>query len=93
MEREEACAAIPLPGSMSAPLAGYEWARDHVGESGGSVYRLHGKPDAPDLFLKHGCSSVADDVTDEMIRYVGWRGTSRSRPSKASSPCRMRHGC
>ena len=68
MEREEACAAIPLPGSMSAPLAGYEWARDNVGESGGAVYRLHGKPDAPDLFLKHGYGSVADDVTDEMIR-------------------------
>lgn len=66
--REEACAAIPLPGSMSAPLAGYEWARDHVGESGGAVYRLHGKPDAPDLFLKHGRSSVAGDVTDGMVR-------------------------
>jgi aminoglycoside 3'-phosphotransferase-1 len=68
MDREEACAAISVPESMSAPLVGYEWARDNVGESGGAVYRLHGKLDAPDLFLKHGRSSVAADVTDEMVR-------------------------
>lgn len=57
MERKEACAAIPLLGSMSEPLAGYEWARDQVGESGGAVYRLHGKPDGPDLFLRAYLSS------------------------------------
>jgi aminoglycoside 3'-phosphotransferase-1 len=68
LDREEACAAIPLPASMSAPLVGYEWARDNVGESGGAVYRLHGKIGAPDLFLKHGPSSVAGDITDEMVR-------------------------
>lgn len=68
IKREEACAAIPLPESMSASLAGYEWARNNVGESGVAVYRLHGKPDAPELFLKHGQGSVANDVTDEMVR-------------------------
>lgn len=68
LDREEACAAIPLPAGMSAPLVGYEWARDSVGESGGTVYRLHGKIGAPDLFLKHGLSSVAGDITDEMVR-------------------------
>jgi aminoglycoside 3'-phosphotransferase-1 len=68
LDREEACAAIPLPASMSAPLVGYEWARDNVGESGGAVYRLHGKVGATDLFLKHGLGSVASDLTDEMVR-------------------------
>lgn len=53
---------------MSAGLAGYEWARDNVGESGGAVYRLHSKAGAPDLFLKHGCDTIAGDITDEMVR-------------------------
>lgn len=66
--REEACAAAPVPTTMSAELDGYEWARNTVGESGGAVYRLHGKPYAPNLFLKHGRDAVADDVTDEMVR-------------------------
>ena len=43
-------------------------ARDTVGESGGAVYRLHGRIAAPDLFLKHGRASVAGDITDEMVR-------------------------
>jgi len=68
LDREEACAAIPLPASMSAPLLEYEWARDNVGESGGAVYRLHGKVGTPDLFLKHGLGSVAGDIIDEMVR-------------------------
>jgi hypothetical protein len=32
---------------------------------------LYGKPDAPELFLKHGKGSVANDVTDEMVR-LNW---------------------
>lgn len=68
MEWEEACAAIPLPESMYASVVGYRWARDTVGESGGAVYRLHGKVGAPDLFLKHGEGTVASDITDEMVR-------------------------
>lgn len=67
-EREQACAAAPIPTTMSTELEGYEWARDTVGEAGGTVYRLHGKDRAPDLFLKHGKDAIADDVTDEMTR-------------------------
>lgn len=66
--REEACAAIPVPASVSAALQGYHWAADTIGQSGGAVYRLHGKPGALDLFLKHGNDAVADDITDEMVR-------------------------
>lgn len=55
---------------MVGEVAGYDWARDTIGESGGAVYRLHGKPAVPDLFLKHGRGSVADDVTDEMARML-----------------------
>ncbi|MEC3909053.1 APH(3')-I family aminoglycoside O-phosphotransferase [Sphingobium sp. CR2-8] len=67
-DREYPCEAVSVPAGLSASLEGYEWARDNVGESGGAVYRLHGKTGAPDLFLKHGQSSVADDITDEMVR-------------------------
>ncbi|TOG63090.1 APH(3') family aminoglycoside O-phosphotransferase, partial [Vibrio parahaemolyticus] len=52
---------------MDADLYGYKWARDNVGQSGATIYRLYGKPDAPELFLKHGKGSVANDVTDEMV--------------------------
>ena len=51
-----------------------DWQNDAVWspfdeiESGGTVYRLHGKARAPDLFLKHGSDAVADDVTVEMVR-------------------------
>lgn len=67
-DREEACKPVAAPASMSADLEGYQWARDHVGESGGIVYRLYGKRNAPDLFLKQGLGAAADDVTDEMAR-------------------------
>jgi len=66
--REEACQAVPVPESISVAVAGYAWARDRVGESGGAVYRLHGKPGAPDLYLKHGRHAVADAIGDEMTR-------------------------
>lgn len=46
-------------------------ATDNVGQSGATIYRLYGKPDAPELFLKHGKGSVANDVTDEMVR-LNW---------------------
>ena len=68
LSREKACAPMPAPAGIAAELIGYEWARDTVGESGGAVYRLHGKPNAPDLFLKHGKAVVADDISDEMLR-------------------------
>lgn len=49
-------------------LEGFEWRRDTVGESGGAVYRLHHRAGGADLFLKRGKDSVADDITDEMVR-------------------------
>ncbi|TPG49681.1 APH(3')-I family aminoglycoside O-phosphotransferase [Sphingomonas glacialis] len=66
--REEDCAAVCVPASLSAEVAGYTWSRDYVGQSGGAVYRLHSKAGAPDLFLKHGSDNVADDITGEMLR-------------------------
>ncbi|MDF0545824.1 APH(3')-I family aminoglycoside O-phosphotransferase [Sphingobium sp. H39-3-25] len=68
VDHEVICTPAPAPAGMSAELVGYEWARNNVGESGGAVYRLFGKPDAPDLFLKHGRDAVADDLVDEMGR-------------------------
>ena len=68
IDREESCAAIPVPAGLSAEVTGYAWARNNVGESGGAVYRLHGKAGAPDLYLKHGLGAVADDLLDEMAR-------------------------
>lgn len=56
------------PPGMHAELAGYEWSRDTIGESGSAVHRLHAKADAPDLFLKHGRHAVADDIGHEMVR-------------------------
>ncbi len=61
-------APVPLPMSMAAALAGYQWTRDGIGQSGSAVYRLHGKLGAPDLFLKHGSDAVADEIADEMVR-------------------------
>jgi aminoglycoside 3'-phosphotransferase-1 len=67
-DREEACSAIAVPASLSSAVAGYQWARDLVGQSGGAVYRLHGKQRATDLFLKHGWDALADDIAGEMVR-------------------------
>ncbi|MFD1952480.1 APH(3')-I family aminoglycoside O-phosphotransferase [Sphingomonas arantia] len=79
-EREHPCPPPPLPSSIAADVAGYAWARDTVGESGGTVYRLHGKAGAPDLFLKHGQGTVADDVTDELVR-LGWLAAHSQVPA------------
>lgn len=68
VNRERACAAVPVPAAMRDRLTGYRWARDTVGESGAAVYRLYGKPDAPALYLKHGVDAVADDVDAETAR-------------------------
>ena len=67
-DREQACAGPLVPASMADDVAGYQWVRSTVGESGGAAYRLHGRPGAPDLYLKHGTGDVADDLTDEMLR-------------------------
>lgn len=70
VNREEFRAALPLPVSMATETAGYKWTRDTIGAAGGAVYRLHGKADAPDMFLKFGQNAVADDVTDEATRLI-----------------------
>lgn len=53
---------------MADALAGYVWARDQVGESGAAVYRLSGRPGAPDLFLKTGTGPTASEIAGEMVR-------------------------
>jgi aminoglycoside 3'-phosphotransferase-1 len=82
MNREETCAAVPTPAGISAELIGYEWARHTAGESGGAVYRLYGKADAPDLFLKYGKDAIADDISDEMVR-LRWLARHVSVPTVA----------
>jgi len=65
--REVGLAPIPLPTCMNALIAGYEWARDTVGKSGGTAYRLH-RPGSPTLHLKYGQGTLASDITEEMVR-------------------------
>lgn len=79
VDREESCASISLPAGMSDEVAGYQWARSKVGESGATVYRLYGKPGNPDLYLKHGQGSAADDLVDEMCR-LHWMAGRISAP-------------
>ena len=67
-DRAEPSCAVPMPESLSAQLSGYRWVRDSVGQSGGAVFRLHGKPGTPDLFLKYGSEFVAKDIGDEFVR-------------------------
>ncbi|MCM5557520.1 APH(3')-I family aminoglycoside O-phosphotransferase [Pleomorphomonas sp. JP5] len=67
-DREEPCAAPAVPAGMAPDVAGYAWARDTIGEAGAAVYRLSGKPGAPDLYLKHGRDAVADAIAEEMAR-------------------------
>jgi len=78
-DREHPCAAPAVPATLAARLDGYQWARDAVGESGGAVYRLHGKAGAPDLYLKHGGADVADLIGDEMVR-LRWLGNHVPAP-------------
>lgn len=73
LESDEPCGTFRLPPAIAAELAGYEWVRNTVGQSGGAVYRLHGKAGAPNLFLKYGEGICADDVSDEMAR-LRWLG-------------------
>lgn len=82
MDREEACAPVAVPPCMAERIAGYRWSRDLVGESGAAVYRLHGNPGAPDLFLKHGRDAAAEDITDEMVR-LRWLSARISVPAVA----------
>lgn len=63
---EDLIANLPKP--VLTSTAGYKWERDTIGKEGSAVYRLHGKPDAPDIYLKHGEGSVADSIYDEHER-------------------------
>ncbi|KQN82047.1 aminoglycoside phosphotransferase [Sphingomonas sp. Leaf67] len=67
-ERETTCAPIDVPPAFTADVAGCRWARDRVGESGATIYRVRGRAGAPERFLKHGTGTVADDIVDEMVR-------------------------
>ncbi|WP_288381605.1 APH(3')-I family aminoglycoside O-phosphotransferase [uncultured Massilia sp.] len=79
-KREQPCAAPAAPANISATLDGYRWARDTVGESGGAVYRLHGKAGAPDLYLKCGEGPIADEIANEMVR-LRWLAGRLPAPS------------
>lgn len=70
-DREETCAALAVPPGLSARVDGYRWARNRLGEAGATVHRLSGKPDAPDLYLKHGRDEVAGAIAEEAAR-LGW---------------------
>jgi len=65
--REVAVAPIPLPACMNELIAGFEWTRDTVGKSGGTVYQLH-RSGSSRLYLKYGQGALASDITDEMVR-------------------------
>lgn len=58
IQRETSCSRPRLNSNLDADLYGYRWARDNVGQSGATIYRLYGKPDAPELFLKHGKATI-----------------------------------
>jgi aminoglycoside 3'-phosphotransferase-1 len=64
----DADAAPTWPADLAAELDGYEWERDEIGESGSTVVRLHGRPGAPDLYLKHARGALTDDLLAEADR-------------------------
>jgi aminoglycoside 3'-phosphotransferase I len=70
-DHDEAQLVALMPKPISVMLKGYKCTRDAVGQAGAAVYRLHGKENAPDLFLKYGEGSIAEDITDEHAR-LGW---------------------
>ncbi len=61
-------------------VQGYSFARDTTGRAGAVVYRLHSKANAPDLFLKYGEGSVADDINIEQAR-LDWLAGHISVPT------------
>jgi aminoglycoside phosphotransferase len=85
ISREKNCGAVDVPACLSGAVAGYAWARNTIGESGGAVYRLHGKPGAPELYLKHGKHRVADDFGAEAAR-LRWLAEYLLRRLHAISP-------
>lgn len=69
--RDRPCRAPRLPDGLAVVLAGYDWSRDTVGESGCRVYRLSGGARAGGLYVKHGRGDHAADVAAEYAR-LGW---------------------
>lgn len=65
---EKATHMAPMPASLADSIIGYDWRRDAIGASDSRVYRLHGRVDAPDLFLKHGKDKAANEIDAEMAR-------------------------
>lgn len=68
-QREDACSAGPVPSALREELDGYQWARNNAGMSGAEIYRLYGKANAPELYLKYGKHAFAGDITAEMVRH------------------------
>ncbi|NKD54942.1 MULTISPECIES: APH(3')-I family aminoglycoside O-phosphotransferase [unclassified Haematospirillum] len=81
-QREEVCSAARLPSVLREELEGYNWARDNVGQSGAAIYHLYGKTHAPELYLKYGKSTVADDIASEMVR-LSWLAACMPLPAIA----------
>lgn len=79
-DREECCTVPNLPAGISEYLRAYSWARNLIGEAGGSVYRLHGKQGAPELYLKYGYGTVADAILEETVR-LRWLASYTSVPT------------
>ncbi|MEM8576200.1 MAG: APH(3')-I family aminoglycoside O-phosphotransferase [Pseudomonadota bacterium] len=67
-DREEMCELALVPQELASEVRGYSWARNRVGQAGASVYRLYGKPGAPDLYLKHGHGDLAAGVREEAAK-------------------------
>lgn len=59
-----------LPAPLGPLVRGRRWFRDRVGESGGTIWRLH-RPGEADLYLKRGRGAFATDVSDEAAR-LAW---------------------
>lgn len=71
--REIAAESPDLPSNLLSLVQGRVWKRNLAGMSGGTVFRLCDMQDQPDLYLKYGHGTVADDITAEMVR-LNWLG-------------------
>lgn len=76
-QQEDTCSATLVPAFI---LDGYKWERNYVGESGATIYRLYGKIHTSELYLKYGKDTVADDITDEMVR-LNWLAAHMPLPT------------
>lgn len=72
--REISCDPIKVAEHLRPLLDGYLWSRDTVGESGCAVYKLHGKRNSTNLYLKHGRGDYARDVIEETARLHWLKG-------------------